>query len=80
MNLGFAHAQEVRYFETVYLLATENLAEQAHISRVILNHKNLERLFPHERGWCGNLTTDSQKLSMLFTTSRNPSRSTGLVM
>jgi hypothetical protein len=43
MNLGFAHAQEVRYFETVYLLATEHLAEQAHISRVILNHKNLER-------------------------------------
>ena len=29
---------------------------------------------------CGNLTTDNQKLSMLFTTSRNPSRPTGLVM
>jgi hypothetical protein len=26
------------------------------------------------------LTTDSQKLSMLFTTVRNPSRPTGLVM
>ena len=36
--------------------------------------------FVYERGSRGNLTTDSQKLSMLFTTVRNPSRSTGLVM
>jgi hypothetical protein len=80
MNLGFTHAQEVRQFETARLLATEHFAEQADISRVILNHKNLERLFLHERSSCGNLTTDSQKLSMLFTTSRKPSRPTGLVM
>jgi hypothetical protein len=80
MNLGFTHAQEVRQFETVRPLLTEHLAEQTGISRVILNQKNLERLFFHERASRGNLTTDSQKLSMLFTTLRNPSRSTGLVM
>jgi hypothetical protein len=50
------------------------------ISLVIFNHRNLEGLFLHERPSCGSLTTDSQKLSMLFTTLRNPSRSTGLVM
>ena len=47
---------------------------------LVLNHKNLAHECFHERGSCGNLTTDSQKLSMLFTTLRNPSRSTGLEM
>ena len=45
-----------------------------------LNQKNLECFFFHERASDGNLTTVNQKLSMLFTTSRNPSRPTGLVM
>src|SRR5580704_18601959 len=80
MSYGFAHAHEVRQFETARLLRAEHLPEQTGISRVILNQKNMERLFLHERGSCGSLTTDSQKLSMLFTTLRNPSRSTGLVM
>jgi hypothetical protein len=51
MNLSFAHAQEVRQFETVRPLSPEHLAEQADVSRVILNQKNLECLFFHE---CGN--------------------------
>src|ERR1700730_13000703 len=80
MNHGFTHSQKVRQFETARFLLTEHLTEQAGISRVILNHKNLECFFFHERASRGNLTTDSQKLSMLFTTSRNPLRSTGLVM
>src|ERR1700737_5484078 len=78
MSLGFAHAQEVRQFETVRPLSPEHLAEQADISRVVLNQKNLECFFFHERASDGNLTTVNQKLSMLFTTSRNPSRPTGL--
>jgi len=48
--------------KTAGLLATEHLAEQAHVPRVILNHKDLERLFSHERGSRGSLTTDSQKV------------------
>src|ERR1700682_2421247 len=80
MNHGFTHAYEVRQFETARFLLTEHLPQQTGISSVILNHKNLECLFFHERVSLGNLTTDSQKLSMLFTTLRNPSRSTGLVM
>jgi hypothetical protein len=39
------------------------------ISRVILNQEDLEWLFCHETSSRGNLTTDSQKLSMLFMTS-----------
>jgi len=80
MNHGFAHAREVRQFETARLLRAEHLPHQTGISRVILNQKNVEWLFLHERGSRGSLTTDSQKLSILFTTVRNPSRSTGLVM
>src|ERR1700677_2144170 len=80
VTLGFTHTQEVRQLETALLLTLEHFAEQADVSRVILNDKNLERLLFHERGSRGNLTTDNQKLSMLFTTSRNPSRPTGLVM
>src|SRR6202022_1737303 len=80
MNLGLTQAQEMRQFETVRPLLTEHLAEQTDISRIVLNQKNLECLFCHQRSSRGNLTTDSQKLSMLFTTLRNPSRSTGLVM
>src|ERR1700688_3688228 len=80
MNHGFAHAQEVRQFEAARSFLTEHVAEQLGISRVILNQKNLECFVVHERASRGNLTTDSQKLSMLFTTSRNPWRSTGLVM
>jgi hypothetical protein len=38
------------------------------------NQKNTEHLFLHERDSCGSLTTESQKLSMLFSTLRNPSR------
>jgi len=37
MNHGFTHAQQVRQFETARSLRTEHLAEQAGISRVILN-------------------------------------------
>src|ERR1700676_2146786 len=73
VNHGFTHAREVRQFETPRSLSTKHLPEQAGISRVILNKKNLECLFFHERVSCGNLTTDSQKLSMFFTTLRNPS-------
>src|SRR5580704_860703 len=80
MYLRFPQAQEVRQFETAGLLIAEHLANQAGVSRVILDQKNLECLLFHERGSRGNLTTDSQKLSILFTTSRNPSRPTGLVM
>ena len=80
MGLGFTHAQEMRKLESVLSFVTEHFAEQADISRVILNQKNLKWLFLHERASRGNLTTDSQKLSMLFTTVRNPSRPTGLVM
>src|ERR1700720_1209158 len=80
MSHGFAHAREVRQFETARLLRAEHLAQQTSISRVILNQKNMEWLFLHERDSCGSLTTVSQKPSMLFTTLRNPSRSTGLVM
>ena len=80
MSLGFAHAQAMRQFETVGLFLTEHLSKQTNISRVVLNQKNLQRLFAHELAWCGSLTTDNQKLSMLFTTVRNPSRPTGLVM
>src|ERR1700732_5067779 len=80
MCLGFPQAQEVRQFETAGSLIAEHLANQTGISRVIFDQKNLERFFFHKRGSCGNLTTDSQKLSMLFTTSRKPSRPTGLVM
>jgi hypothetical protein len=39
-----------------------------------------DRAVLHEGGSCGNFTTVSQKPSMLFTTLRNPSRSTGLAM
>src|ERR1700676_2434127 len=80
MNHGFAHAQVVCQFETAGLLRTEHLAQQTGISGVIFNQENMESLFLHERVSRGSLTTDSQKLSMLFTTLRNPSRSTGLVM
>src|ERR1700686_1867877 len=80
MNHGFAHAHQVRQFEAIWFLLTEHLSEQTGISRVILNKKNLECLVFHGRVSRGNLTTDNQKLSMLFTTSRNPLRSTGLVM
>src|SRR6202035_4209496 len=80
MSLGFTHAQVMRQFETIRSLLAEHLAEQTDISHVVLNQNNVDRLFFHKRTSCGNLTTDSQKLSMLFTTLRNPSRSTGLVM
>src|ERR1700730_260130 len=66
MNDGFAHAQEVRQFETVGSLLAEHLAEYTGISRVILNQKNLECFFFHACAPCCNLTTGSQKLSMLF--------------
>src|ERR1700730_11374927 len=80
MGLGFAHAQEGRQLETLRPFSPEHFAEQSNISRVVLNQKNLECFFFHERASDGNLTTVNQKLSMLFTTSRNPSRPTGLVM
>src|ERR1700682_4877168 len=80
VNLGLSEAQEVRQFEAARLLLAEHLAEQTDISRIILDQKNLERLSFHERASRGNLTTDSQKPSMLFTTLRNPSRSTGLAV
>jgi hypothetical protein len=39
-----------------------------------------ERRLIQACGWGGNLTTVNQKPSMVFTTLRNPSRFTGLVM
>src|ERR1700722_3088584 len=77
---GFTHPQKMRQFETARFLFAEHLTEQTDVSRVILHHENLECLFFHLRGSRGSLTTDSQKLSMLFTTLRNPLSSTGLVM
>ena len=49
-------------------------------SASVRNQQNMGGPFIHAHGTLGSLTTDSQKLSMLFTTFRNPSRSTGLVM
>src|ERR1700678_1094991 len=80
MGLGITHTQKVRQLEGVVFLFLEHFAQQADIARVILHQKNLERLSVHERASRGNFTTDSQKLSMLFTTLRKPSRPTGLVM
>src|ERR1700722_10208242 len=80
MCLGFTQAQEVSQIETVWTFFAEHLAEQADISCIVFNEENLNRLFLHEFTSRGNLTTESQKLSILFTTVRNPSRPTGLVM
>lgn len=80
MTLGVVDAREMRQIVTTRFLLTEHLAEQASIPLVILNQKNLDCFFFQERTSFGNSATHSQKLSMLFTTLRNPSRSTGLVM
>src|ERR1700683_1492584 len=80
VTLSFMHTHDVLQFETIRLLLTKHLAQQASVSRVILNQKNLKRMFLHERASRGNLTIDSQKRSMLLTTLRNPSRSTGFVI
>src|ERR1700689_5457413 len=80
MNLGFTHEQKVSQFETVGPLFAKHLAQQTDITRVVFHRKDLESFFRHALTSRGNLTTDSQKLSMLFTTMRNPSRPTGLVM
>src|SRR6266446_7110337 len=80
MNHRFTHPQEVRQFEIVRFLRTKHLSEQTDVSRVVINQKNLQCLSFHNLPSRGNLTTDSQKLAMLFTTLRNPSRSTGFVM
>ena len=80
MNLGFTHTQEVSQFETVGSLLAKHLAQQTDITCIVFNKKDLESLFCHALTSRGNMTTESQKLSMLFTTVRNPSRPTGLVM
>jgi hypothetical protein len=51
----------VRHFEAIRAFFAEHLTEQASISLVILNQKNSQGLFFHERASLGNLTTDDQK-------------------
>jgi len=49
-------------------------------SGVVFEQRNVSGALGQEGFFPGNLTTESQKLSMLWTTLRKPSRSTGLEM
>jgi hypothetical protein len=77
---GLTQAQDMGQLETARSLLPKHLAKQKSVSRVILHQKHLQWLFFHEGVPRGSLTTDSQKLSILWTTLRKPSRSTGLLM
>jgi hypothetical protein len=65
MNLGFIHPQDVDQVESIRPFLTEHLAEQAGISRIILNQKNLERFSFHDRVSRDNLTIDNQSVGAL---------------
>src|SRR5579863_8577970 len=80
MKDGVGHSRKVRELKAAGIFLVKHAAKQKSISRVIFHQENLDCLLLHDRYSRGNLTTDNQKLSMLLTTLRNPSRSTGFAM
>ena len=77
---GLAHAPEVCQFDFERAWLIEHLAQQTGIAGVVLDKKNSDGFFAHHFATVGSLTMASQKLSIVLTTFRNWSRSTGLVM
>src|ERR1700733_14454636 len=71
MNLRFTHAHEVRQFETVRSFLTEHLVEQASISHVIFNEKNLESLSFRPRASRSHSTMHSQIVQALHISKKS---------
>ena len=58
----------------------QHLPDKAGVTRIIFYQQDLHGSIEHLHYLGGSMTTVNQKFSMDFTTSRNWSRSTGLVI